>query len=118
MFYNRQPERNVGFIPYIKRIRQMLDNERLAISPQLTLKLNGGREMCERCIKTKEEQVEWDRLHKSKGLVKEDKSKTLLNFNVGKCPCGVGDLWVVCYSKDDVEGYSGTCDHCGYVDNR
>ena len=40
------PERNVRFLPHIQRVIQMLDNERLAISPiQLTLKLDGGREM-------------------------------------------------------------------------
>lgn len=45
MYYNRFPDRNIGFIPYVHKILEMLDSERLAIEPQLILNLDGGREM-------------------------------------------------------------------------
>lgn len=57
MYYNRFPERNIGFIPYVHKLLRMLESESLAIEPiQLNLKLDGGREMkkdkevCGTCI--------------------------------------------------------------------
>lgn len=109
----------------------MLDNERLAIEPQLILDF-GGREMCERCMKTRDEQVEWDKTHKTggremktvevvnKGEIDQAKRKAILHHKVGACPqCSIGDLWAVCTVKNlDTEDYSPECDHCGYVDNK
>ena len=105
MFYNRQPERNVGFIPYIKRIRQLLDNERLAISPQLTLKLDGGREM-----KTEERVTE---------VPREVQSRSLLHHKVGVCPQCEGDMYVVSTKKAFGKANQACeCEKCSYVDNR
>jgi hypothetical protein len=163
MYCNGLPEHNIGFLPYVHKILDMLENESLAIEPiQLNLKLDGGREMCERCMKTREEQAEWDKTHKLNGgremtdhgiddgidgpgeedgpwaegwdkrsggtkggdivdateVPREVQSRSLLNYNIGKCPCCIGDLWVQCRSKADIEDYSGVCDTCGYVDSK
>lgn len=105
MYYNRYPERNIGFIPQIHALLRELDNESLAMGPiQLNLKLDGGREM-----KDQETVVE--------ETPKEVQSRSLLTYKVGRCPgCGIGDLWVTCKSKDDIEAHSGVCDYCGHVD--
>ena len=87
MYCNGLPERNIGFIPYVQEILRILDSESLAIEPiQLNLKLDGGREMCERCMKTREEQAAWDKTHprevgvgkgeELKQLIKEGEMKT------------------------------------------
>ncbi len=50
MFYNNQPEKNIGFIPQIRKLLEELEHEGLAMEPlQLNLNIDGGREM-----KTKE----------------------------------------------------------------
>lgn len=68
MYYNRYPNRNVKFLLHIRKIIGNIDGKSLALTPfQLSLKLSGGREMCERCMKTKEEQIEWDATHKLTG---------------------------------------------------
>lgn len=205
MYYNRFPDRNIGFIPYVHKILDMLDNESLAIEPiQLNFKLDGGREMknnkevCGTCThvcrtdndttgmecslgdfpvsynskcqhsdseymsiatvaKAEEEELKRsikegeemsnpicvechtemdfdtgeakcsDCLTSDYGghcidddiveAPREVQSRSLLNYKVGKCPgCGIGDLWVMCKSKDDIEAHSGVCDYCGHVD--
>lgn len=130
MYCNGLPEQNIGFIPYVRKILDMLDSERLAIEPQLTLNLTGGREMCDRCMKTREEQIAWDKKPKrdvgvwrgeelKRGLEEGLKSKALLHHKIGACPqCGIGGLWAVCTSKNfDTGDYSPKCDYCTYVDN-
>ena len=108
MYYNGQRSRNVGFVPHIQSIRQMLDNERLAISPQLNFKL----ETKESVMKKQERAVETE--------VDQTKRKAILHHKIGACPqCGIGDLWAVCTVKNfDTGDYSPECDYCGYVESK
>jgi len=104
MYCNGLPERNVGFIPYVKEIIRMLDNERLAISPQLNFKL-GESEM-----KTKEREVE---------VPREAQSRSLLHHKVGVCPQCDADMYVVSTKKAfGKSNQACECEHCGYVENR
>jgi rubrerythrin len=57
MLYNGRPNRNKRYVP---NVRYILDRiERLAISPENNESVEV--DMCERCMKTKEEQIEWDK---------------------------------------------------------
>jgi len=106
VYCNGLPERNVGFIPYVKEIIRMLDNERLAISPQLNLKL-GESEIKTVKVGNKKE-------------IDHCKKKAVLHHKLSSCPqCGIGDLWAVCTVKNfETNDYSPECDYCGHVESK
>jgi len=66
VFYNGRPNKNIRYVPNIRYILDRLEKqERLAISPELNKNMEA--EMCERCMKTKEEQAIWDKEHDVQG---------------------------------------------------
>jgi len=148
MYCNGLPERNVGFLPYVHEILRILESESLAIEPiQLNLKLEESV-MCERCMKTREEQIEWDKTHKLNGgremktkesnpvqgdpqlfeeiekqdpreVYEEPQSRSLLHHKAGVCPQCEADMYVVSTSKAfGKSNQACECEHCGYVENR
>lgn len=106
MYYNRFPDRNIGFIPYAQAILRMLDNERLAISPiQLNLKLERGSKM-----KNQETVVD---------IPREVQSRSLLHHKVGVCPQCEGDMYVVSTKKAFGKvNQACECIDCHYSENR
>lgn len=129
MFYNRQPERNVEYVPHIQRIVRNIDGERLAISPQLNLKLERGSEMGIKLGGIKNnlggirKQLSGGSEMKTKETVaevpREIQSRSLLHHKVGVCPQCEGDMYVVSTKKAFGKANQACeCVRCHYSENR
>ena len=142
MYCNGLPERNIGFIPYVQEILALLEDERLAISPQLNLKLEGGREMNKQDMVDHgiddgidgpgEEDGPWaegweERSGGTKGgditdateVPREVQSRSLLHHKVGVCPQCEGDMYVVSTKKAFGKANQACqCESCNYSENR
>lgn len=114
-FYNGRPNKNIRYVPNVRYVLDRLEKlERLAISPQNNKKMEV--EMCERCMKTKEEQEIWDQEHNVQGdqelfeeLGKQDPRelyKDDLTYEGPICPS--------CEVATQIHDGKEVCPMCGY----